>query len=186
MARKALVVIADGFEDVEAVAPVDVLNRVGVGVTIAGLNDTKVKGAYGVTILADCTLDEVSGDYDAIIFPGGLKNAQSLAADERVRRLAQTQAESGRLVAAICAAPSHVLGGSADILRGKNATGDPGFNAELAEYGAVVTGDCVTETENMITATGPGSALQFALTVARYLVGSEKPDVFAGKWGIKY
>lgn len=181
----ALIVIHEGFEDVETAAPIDVLTRAKVQVTIAAPARGPVKGAWGTTLVADAGIDEVlPGLYDALVLPGGLKNAQNLAADKRVVELVQTHFQNGRIVASLCASPSHVLAEAAGVLRGRRATGDPAFDDRLGAAGAVVTKEAVTVDGNLITATGPGSALLFALTIARELGGKECALQLAGKWGI--
>ncbi len=184
--KRALLVLAEGCEEIETVAPIDVLTRVGVDVLVASLKPGPVKAAYGTTLVPDCTLSEVEGDFDGIICPGGKANARALAADELVRSKIQEFAQSGALVAAICAAPSHVLGESAGILRGRRACGDPGFLDKLRDSGALVQDVPVCIDDNIITATGPGTALPFALSIAAYLVGDEAVEPFSKKWGIDY
>ncbi len=184
MTKTALIVMADGFEDIEAVAPIDVLTRVGVKVTIAGLLDQPIQGAYGTKLVPHTSLDKVTGLFDAIIFPGGTKNAQSLAADQNAIRMAREHFARGRIVAAICAAPSHVLGEAAGVLHGRRATGDPGFNDKLAASGAIVTNERVTDDRRIITGMGPGAAMHFALMLAERLGFKTRADEFAANWGI--
>lgn len=184
MAKRAVIVVADGCEDIETVCPIDVLTRVGVEVTVASLENRTVKCSWGSKLQADISVDEVGEDFDAIIFPGGMPNAATLASDERVRKLAMQYFEKRKLVASICASPAHLLGEATGILKGRRATGDPSFNDKLAAAGAEVTDEAVTIEGNVITARGPGAALAFALKVAQYLVGDEKPRVFAAKWGV--
>jgi len=186
MKKRALIVLAEGFEEIEAVAPIDVLNRVGVEVVIASLEPGPVDAAYGTTLVPDTTLSAVTEEFDAVVCPGGKANARALAADATLRELIVDYHRRGKLVAAICAAPSHVLGESAQILRGKRATGDPGFMDKLASSGAELTEGPVCVDGNIITATGPGSALPFALTIAAHLVGDEKVEPFAEKWGVTF
>jgi protein deglycase len=182
--KEALLILAEGFEEIEAVAPIDVLTRAGVHVTVAGVVDGPIKAAYGTTILPTIPLAAAFDEYDAIIFPGGRRNAQSLAADHRAVAMARAHAAAGKLVAAICAAPSHVLGEAAGLLNGVRATGDPSFNDRLAASGAIVTNEPVTRDRNFITGMGPGAALLFAITLADYLAGAEIARSFAEKWGL--
>jgi protein deglycase len=184
MEKTALIVMADGFEDIEAVAPIDVLTRAGVKVTIASLRPGAVHGAYGSVLLPHKTIDQVDGLFDAIIFPGGRKNAESLAHSDKVIDLAKKHFQAKKLVAAICAAPSHVLAEGAGLLKGRQATGDPGFNDRLAAAGAKVTNAKVTVDGNLITAMGPGAAMEFALALAEKLVSKDTADQFASKWQI--
>ncbi|MCC6962439.1 MAG: DJ-1/PfpI family protein [candidate division Zixibacteria bacterium] len=184
MEKTALLVMADGFEDIEAVAPIDVLTRAGVKVTIAALRPGAVHAAYGTTVMPHKTVDQITGLFDAIIFPGGRMNAESLAHSDKVIELAKQHFQAKKIVAAICAAPSHVLGEGAGLLRGKRATGDPGFNDRLAAAGAKVTNQKVTVDGNLITGMGPGAAMEFALMLAEKLVSKEVADQFAAKWQI--
>lgn len=184
MKKRALIVLADGFEDIEAVAPIDVLNRVGVEVVVASLKSGAVSAAYGTKIIPSCALAEVSGEFDAIIFPGGKANAVALAQSHEVRGLIHEFIEKGKLVAAICAAPSLVLGESAGVLKGKNATGDSGFTDKLISSGAKAHPGPVCIDGNIITATGPGSALAFGLALASYLVGEEVTKPYYEKWEV--
>jgi len=186
MKKRVLIVLSEGFEDIEAVAVIDVLNRAGVDVMIAGLNKGPVKAAYGTTIMTDTDIDSVADDFDGIVFPGGRKNAANLAAHPKVIGMVRRFAESGKLVGAICAAPSHVLSEAAGILKGRPATGDPVFNEKLAAGGAIVNDTLVNVDNNIITAMGPGAALQFALRLAEYLVGKEIPAALVAKWRLSF
>lgn len=186
MKKRVLIVLSEGFEDIEAVAVIDVLNRAGVDVTIAGLVKGPVKAAYGTTIMTDTDIDSVTDDFDGIVFPGGRKNAANLAAHPKVIWMVRRFAESGKLVGAICAAPSHVLSEAAGILKGRPATGDPVFNEKLAAGGAIVKDTLVNVDNNIITAMGPGAALQFALRLAEYLVGKEIPAGLIAKWRLSF
>jgi protein deglycase len=184
MKKKILVILTDGFEDMEAVAPIDILNRAGVEVTIASLVDGPVKAAYGTTIIPHTTLDKAGVNFDGVVLPGGVKNAQSLAGSADVVRMVTKFQASGKLVAAICASPALVLAEKTDMLRGVPATCSPGFEDHLKKAGAIVTGERVTCHENIITGMGPGAALEFGLAVARYLTGDEIPNELKAKWRI--
>ncbi|HUV30286.1 MAG TPA: DJ-1 family glyoxalase III [Acidobacteriota bacterium] len=186
MAKRVLVIVANGYEDMETVVPVDVLTRADVEVTIAGLEKGPVKGAYGSTIVPDTTLDRIDGLYDALVLPGGVDNAERLAAHPGVVKQVHAHNDAGKLVCAICASPALVLAEAAGILDGRKATGYPDFSNKLAAYGAVVTDQVVTVDGNIITGMGPGAALPFALAVAGYLVGAEIPDGMAQRWRITY
>lgn len=185
MSKKILMILSEGFEDIEAVAVIDVLTRCGVSITVAALEDGPVKAAYGTTIVPNTSIDKLSGDFDGIVFPGGKKNALNLSGHPKVIEMVNRYHRSGKLVGAICASPSHVLAESAGILKGKSATGDPVFNDKLVAGGANVTNAAVTADGNIITGMGPGAALEFALKLAEYLVGAELPATFAKKWRIK-
>lgn len=182
MEKTALIVMSDGFEDIETVVPIDVLTRLGVRVIIAGLNSRELKGAWGSTLLADLILDEVQQSYDALILPGGKKNALSLASSPLLRQSILDYYNGGKIVAAICASPSHVLGEAAQLLKGKRATGDPAFNDRLERTGAILTHEAVTVDGNIITAQGPGAAFAFAFAIGQVLKGSSELSALAEKW----
>ncbi len=183
MSKRVLLVLSDGFEDIEAVTPVDLLTRAGVEVVIAGLKAGPVRGAYGTTILSHTTFDEVRGEiFDGIVLPGGSENAAHLAADSAVINLVRQYYREGRLVAAICAAPGAVLAEAAGILKDRRATGYPGFNDKLEAAGAIVTDESVTADGHVITGMGPGAAMLFSLQLVEYLVDKQTADGFARNW----
>lgn len=169
--KQVLVILAEGFEEVEALAPVDVLRRCGASVTVAGLSDVAVQGAHGVNIFCDTTLDLASAsDYDAVILPGGMPGALNLSRSALVHKVIENTFKEGRLVCAICASPAYVLG-PMGILDGKNVTCYPGCEAvspsvRFSSFRAV-------QDSNIITAIGPGAALEFGLLIARALYGEE-------------
>lgn len=178
--KRALVILSDGYEDIEAVTPIDVLNRVGVAVTVASLEPGQATAAYGTNLTPDCTLDVVGDDlFDVVVLPGGSKNAASLAADRRVLDIVRRHHEAGRLVAALCASPACVLGEAMGLLKGKRATGDPGFNERLAASGATVTDEFVTVEGNIITGMGPSAALLFSCQLVEALIDRETADRLA-------
>jgi 4-methyl-5(b-hydroxyethyl)-thiazole monophosphate biosynthesis len=172
-AMKALVPLAEGFEEVEAVTIVDVLRRAGVEVTVAALGKSPVTGSHAIAVGADAELDAVrERAFDAVVLPGG-PGARRLRDDERVKELAKRLAAEGKLVAAVCAAPIALE--AAGVLRGKRATVYPGNalpSAVLVEERVVVDG-------NVVTGRGPGVALEFALTVVERLAGRAKRDELA-------
>ncbi len=145
MDKHVLVVLSDGFEDIEAIAPIDILNRGGARVTVASLNRGSVQAAHGTTIVPHTTVAEVAGrTYDGLMLPGGAPNAQSLAASRIVIDLIHHHCAAGKLVAAICASPGVVLAEAAGVLRGRQASSAKGFEATLTAHGATCTGLPVT------------------------------------------
>lgn len=170
-----LMPLIDGFEETEAVAVVDVLRRAGVAVTTAGIGKRTATGSHNITVQTDAEWDAVvEGAYDAIVLPGGpgtkdLNNVAGLHA--RLKR----QAAGGRLVAAICAAPTILA--NAGLLEGKRACAFPSVEDKLA--GAVVVRDAVVEDGNVITSRGMGTAIEFGLAVAARLVGRDKSEQVA-------
>lgn len=168
---KAYIFLANGYEEVEALTTVDVLRRGNFEVVMVSMQeDADTVGSHGIRVIADAVFDSCDfRDADAIILPGGMPGTKKLDEDERVRRVVKSQYDAGRLVAAICAAPS-VLG-HLGILKGKNAVCFPGFEKELT--GATVVeglacGDC-----NVVTGKSMGGAMDFALTIYEKLCGRE-------------
>ncbi|MBQ9355785.1 MAG: DJ-1/PfpI family protein [Prevotella sp.] len=162
MVKKAYVFLADGFEDVEALIPVDVLRRGGVEVVTVSVMDENllVTSAHGVQIVADAEAAEVQfSDADLLFLPGGMPGAKNLYDSDIVRQAVKEQVQAGKLVAAICAAPAVVLG-QMGLLAGRKATCYPGFEQLL--QGAEYTGDLCTQDGNIITAEGPAAAFPFA------------------------
>ena len=169
MNKKVLIILADGFEEIEAVTPIDVLRRAGVEVTVAGVGTKDVTGAHGLTLHGDTLLDQYHGVPDAVILPGGMPGAKNLAGYTDVSDIIQRVHGAGKVVAAICAAPALVLA-PLGLLDGRRATCYPGFEKNLSSKTKFVT-DRVVRDGNVITSRGPGTALEFALELVSQLVG---------------
>ena len=152
---------------------VDVLRRGGVQVTTASLGERDVEGAHGIRVQADATLDDALGggaSYDAVVLPGGMPGATHLREDARVRAAACGVVESGGTAAAICAAP--IVLEAAGLLDGRRATAYPSFRDQLVSASPPVEGR-VVEDGRIVTSAGPGTALEFALTLVARLSGPE-------------
>lgn len=171
--KRVAVLLADGFEEVEAITPIDFLRRAGVEVVTAGIASKRVQGSHAITIEADTTIGELAGDLDAVILPGGTVGASNLAKAKAVSALVQRLHGEGRLVGAICAAPAKVLGPTG-ILAGRRATCYPGLEGELE--GARFSEERVVRDGNLITSRGAGTAGEFAVELVRYLAGPEAAD----------
>ena len=172
MAR-VLVPLAEGCEELEAVTVIDLLRRAGVEVVTAGLGEGPVRASRGVVLLPDRTLDEILGDeFDMIVLPGGLPGADHLDADPRIHTLLQRMAEQDRYTAAICAAPKVLL--SAGLLDGHKATAYPGVIDGQLTAGAQLLSDAVVSDGRVVTSRGPGTAMDFALTLIEHLLGPEQ------------
>lgn len=171
--KKAIVFLANGFEEMEALETVDILRRGGIEVTTVSITtDPVVIGAHNVPVTADTTLNNaLLNDADALILPGGMPGASNLNDSEAVKEALLGQYREGRIVAAICAAPM-VLGGLG-LLKGRKATCYPGFEPKL--IGANVTGEAVEVSDNVITGKGPGLVMNFGLA----LVAAIKNDAVA-------
>ena len=176
--KKVYVFLADGFEDVEALIPVDVLRRGGVDVTTVSISDFPlVTSAHGVNIEADIMFEQGDfSDADLIFLPGGMPGASNLFAHKGVCKVVVDQFAAGKKVAAICAAPGVVLG-QMGILEGKKATCYPGFEQMLD--GATYTADLVTVDGNVTTAEGPAAAFPFAYELLAQLVDKKTSDQIA-------
>lgn len=168
---RVLVLLAQGCEEIEAVTVIDILRRAGIEVISAGLDAHPVRASRGVMLLPDTTLDEaLKHNYDMVVLPGGQPGTNNLKADVRVLNLVRQMAADDRYVAAICAAPSVLA--SAGLLDGKHAACYPGtlddFPRVQQQPAAVV------EDGKLITSRGPGTAMDFALTLVERLVGKAK------------
>lgn len=175
MAAVVLVPLAPGCEELEAVTIIDLLRRAEIEVVTAGLDSDPVRASRGVVLVPDTDLDTaLQRDYDMVVLPGGATGADNLNADPRVGELLKKMANSGRFTAAICAAPK-VLAGHG-LLDGKQATCYPGHihadnpqHIRLSDQPIVIDGQ-------VITSRGPGTAMDFALTLIETLVGKTRRD----------
>ena len=170
--------LADGFEIVEAMAPLDMLRRAGAEVKTVGLFGQQVKCSKGVELKADITIDEVDMDgCEMIILPGGLPGAEHLRDSEEIAEIIDCAERSSIFIAAICAAPMVI--GRRGVLRGKKATCFPGYEDEL--LGADYTGEGVVRDGKVITAKGAGRSIEFGLALVEALYGRAKADEIKGK-----
>jgi 4-methyl-5(b-hydroxyethyl)-thiazole monophosphate biosynthesis len=188
MAKRALVFLADGFEEVEAVTPIDYLRRAGIEVTTASIGSggscDPVLGAHRVGITADTTLEKLSGqgkadaaDWDAVVLPGGGAGSENLAASAVVGSFVKAMAEEGKLVCAICAAPAVVLA-PLGLLKGRRFTCYPGMEDRVS--GAQWTADRVVIDGSLITSRGAGTAGEFAAAIIGKLVSDAEAEKVAG------
>lgn len=171
----ALIPLAQGCEELEAVTVVDLLRRAGIEVTTAGLDDQPVHASRGVVLVPDTTLDEaLQHSYDIVVLPGGLPGADYLRDDARIIKLLREMAENGKYTAAICAAP-RVLA-HAGLLDGKRATSFPGSLDSATVPGLDYLEQSVVTDGRVITSRGPGTAMDFALELIEKLSGKQKRD----------
>ena len=171
--KKSFLFLAEGFEEVEALAVVDVLRRGNVDVeTVSVSEGLEVVGAHGIPVKADRLLkDVVGGEADFLILPGGLPGAQNLADCRELTGWLQRHFDLGGNVAAICAAPALVLG-NLKMDRKYKMTCYPGFDAYLE--GAEYTGNMVEIADNFILGKGPGAASAFGFAILEKFAGAEK------------
>lgn len=169
--KKAGVILANGFEEIEAITPIDTLRRAGVEVVTIGVGSEYITGSHNVTIKCDTVIEHFNTNLDCIIIPGGMPGAKNISESELVIKLIDKIYKANGIVAAICASPGIVLGGS-DIIKNKNFTCYPGYESYVKEGN--FSNKRVVIDDRLITSRGPGTALEFSLTVIKILVSDEK------------
>jgi 4-methyl-5(b-hydroxyethyl)-thiazole monophosphate biosynthesis len=167
--KTACVLLADGFEEVEAITSIDYLRRAGVAVEIVGVTGKTVSGSHGIKVESDSGSDGLGKDYDCIVVPGGGRGAGNIAASPAAVYLIKRHFASGKLVAAICAAPAVVLHEACGILKGRRFTCYPGLESKVS--GATFSEDRVVIDGNLITSRGAGTAGEFAAAIVAEIVG---------------
>lgn len=170
-----ITILADGFEEIEAVSFIDILYRADIKCTLLGLSSLDVPGAHGITIKAEQLLGSYKGSYDGVIIPGGGPGSENLSNSTLVLEKIQDAFKRGLLCAAICAAPKVLA--KAGILNGKKATCFPGVEKKLT--GAVITDQAVVTDGNIITSKGVGTAIAFGLELVSYLTDRANAEKIA-------
>ncbi len=178
MEKKVLVLLAEGFEEMEAVITSDLCIRAGLDVCTAGIDGIDVTGSHGLSLIADYDLVDIDDEFDAVVIPGGMPGAQNIADNDMAMELIQAHADAGKLICAICAAPAVVLG-TTDILDGRKATCYPGLHDKFKSSVKYIDEMVVTD-GNVITAKGPGAAPAFAFEIIKALVGQAAVDKVRG------
>ncbi len=163
-------ILGDGFEEIEAITPVDVLRRCGAEVCMAGIGGLQIVGAHGIRITADCTVEQIDQSrLEMVILPGGMGGVASIQASEAALEAVRRAYADGKYVAAICAGPMVLAG--LGITDGKKVTSYPGTEDRMGS--AVYQDDCaVVKDGRLITSRGPGTSMAFALELARTLCGA--------------
>ena len=179
--KKAYAFLATGFEEVEALAVIDVLIRAGIEVTMVSISDDKkVTGAHNISIMADALFDDIkNSDADLYFLPGGLGGTNNLGAHEELCQLLVKKFNEGRHISAVCAAPSIL--GKLGILKGKKATCYPGFE-EYLDGATVLTSDRsvrVVTDGNVTTSRGMGTSIELGLELSSILMGKDVADNLA-------
>lgn len=174
--------LANGFEEIEALAPIDILRRAGIDAkTVSVTGSDYAESSHGITVKADMQIDGADlSDADMLLLPGGMPGATNLNAHEGVRKALQAQYAKGGKIGAICAAPM-VLGGLG-MLRGRRATCSPGFQKYLD--GAEYTAELFTVDDNIITGEGPAATLPYAYKILSMFV--DLPTVKALEQKMQY
>ncbi len=175
--KKVFLFLAEGFEEIEAIAPIDILRRAEIPtVTVSITEKREVVGAHGITVLADQLFDETDfSESDFLILPGGLNGMLNLKSHRQLAKLLQQQNKQQNRVAAICAAPSIL--GELGVLQNREAICYPGFEENLK--GAKISSSSVVTDENITTAKGPGVAIDFSLKIVEILKGKEVAEKVA-------
>ena len=174
---KTAIFLAEGYEEIEALAVVDIFRRAGIETDMVSISDELLtKGSHSIEVMADKLLKDANfEEYDMLVLPGGLKGMQNLEACEMLMEQIDTFYESEKYIAAICASPS--IFGRRGILEGREATVYPGFEGELK--GAMVVDEQAVESGHVITGRSMGGAIDFALVLVEKLLGEEKAEEIA-------
>ena len=172
--KAVFVMLGTGFDEIEALAPVDVMRRAGMEVFTVSMTDNRlVKGATGNLIVADMCVSDLSPDrIDWLIFPGADKSEDAVNLDEMLSELVKTHWKKGGNIAAICAAPALVLG-PLGIINGVKATGYPFLKEDFENNGGIYSEEPVVIGDRLITSKGPGTTLEFALAIVRKAKGPD-------------
>lgn len=166
-----IIFLADGFEEAEAVVPADILRRAGVDAVLAGVSSKTVKGAHGIELTADKTLNQLKNETpEMVVLPGGMPGAKNLDSSRHVREMISRTVAAGGFAAAICAAP--MVLGRMGLLRGKRAVCYPGFEEHLE--GAELSGARVEVDGRIVTANGPGAAFDFGFALVSLLKNEDE------------
>ena len=170
------IMMADGFEEIEALTPVDILRRAGLDARMVAVGSKVAVGSHGIAVVCDMTADEVNLDeVTAVVFPGGMPGSLNLDASPYSDKFIEAVNKNRGRLAAICAAP--LVLGRRGLLDGKRAICYPGFEKELK--GAIIENAPVVTDGNITTAIGMGAALPFALELVRVILGEEKANEIA-------
>lgn len=172
-----IVLLAQGFEEIEAVSIIDVCRRGGIEVHCVGVDSTMVCGANKITIQADCTLDTIhANDYDMVVLPGGFGGTQVLASNDKVQTLLKEFKNTDKAIGAICAAPLALH--KAGVLS-QNYTCYPSIEQSIRLNGYQATMNVVEE-DNILTSRGPATAICFGLAIVAKLVGNDVAQSLKG------
>lgn len=168
------IILGNGFEEIEALAPCDLLRRGGVQVMLAGIGDYEITGGRGINVIADCLLEDIDlGNADMIVVPGGLGGVETIEGTPAALDIIKSAYDMGKMVCAICAGP-RVLARTG-ILEGKKAVCYPGMENEMT--GGIMTQETpVVRDGNIITARGAGAGIDFGLALLEVLKGKTIAD----------
>ena len=174
---KVFIFLADGFEEMEAIVPIDIFRRADIEVTVISISKKKlVRGAHNISVMADCLFTEADfSENDLLYLPGGMPGTKNLDAHEGLKKLLLKQASENKYIAAICAAPSIL--GKLGLMKGREAICFPGFESQL--HGAILSNEKTVKSGFISSAKGAGVAIQFALMLVEQLKGKAFADDIA-------
>ncbi len=172
--KATFVMLGNGFDEIEALAPVDVMRRAGMEVFTVSMTDKRlVRGATGNNIVADMGISDLNPEQiDWLVFPGADKSEDAVNLDESLNDIVKSHWDKGGNIAAICAAPALILG-PLGIIKGVKATGYPFLKEDLERNGGIYSEEPVVIGDRMITSKGPGTTIEFALAIVRKAKGPE-------------
>ena len=169
------VFLANGFEEIEALAPVDILRRAELEVKTVGVGGKTITGSHGITVTADIEEKDVTtDDMELMILPGGMPGTLNLKATPAIQTEVLRRSDESQPIAAICAAPSILA--ELGVLDGRHATANPAFIKAIASGGAIVHENPVVADEFITTSRGAGTALELGIELVRQLLGDEAAD----------
>jgi 4-methyl-5(b-hydroxyethyl)-thiazole monophosphate biosynthesis len=173
MSLKAMILLAPGFEDLEAVTVIDLLRRAKFQVSVISLHEDEVIGSRGTRLITDSNLSllDRQAQFDVIVLPGGQPGADNLSNDPRVARLLKNQMQANRWVAALCAAPKVLA--KAGLLTGKKITHYPGALTEQEQKGTTISDAAVEIDAPLITGRSPGAAMDFTLAIIEQVANAQ-------------
>ncbi len=176
--KAVFVMLGTGFDEIEALAPIDVMRRAGMDVFTVSMTENRlVKGATGNNIVADMSISDLSPDkIDWLVFPGADKSEDAVNLNEDLCNIVKNHWNNGGNIAAICAAPALVLG-PLGIINGIEATGYPFLKEDFEKNGGIYSEEPVVIGNRLITSKGPGTTLEFALAIVRNVKGAETEKV---------
>lgn len=170
----SFVMLGDGFDEIEALAPVDVMRRAGMSVFTVSMTENRVvRGATGNRVIADMAISDLNSEMIGwLIFPGADKSEAAVNISLELQTIVKNHWKNGGNIAAICAAPALVLG-PLGIIAGVSATGYPFLKEDFEKSGGIYSDAAVVESDHLITSKGPGTTLEFALAIVRKAIGAE-------------
>ncbi|MDR3211129.1 MAG: DJ-1/PfpI family protein [Planctomycetota bacterium] len=177
MAKRVAVFLADGFEEIEAITPIDILVRAGLEVVKVGVGGLTLTGSHGIRVGADVLVTEAGDGFELLFFPGGGVGAKNLGNSAAAKQLALAAGAAGKWLTAICAAPVFTLA-AWGLLAGKKATCYPGMEEKFPP-GVIFSQEAVVVDGKCVTSRGVGTALPFALTLVTLLEGKSRADKLA-------